>query len=164
MEQPKGFEEPGKEDYVWKLEKGIYGIPQGGRLWNQRMHEAMVKFGFTRVSVKHSIYSQTREEGRCLIAVHVDDFCIAADSKSEMASFKEELASEFEITDLGEVKWILGISVTRDRSTRSISLSQDAYVEKMLQHFGMTDATHLIHPCLPRKSLPEIWHHKQMNR
>ena len=26
MEQPKGFEEPGKIDYVWKLKKGLYGM------------------------------------------------------------------------------------------------------------------------------------------
>lgn len=30
MEQPQGFEEPGMEDYVCKLERGLYGMKQAG--------------------------------------------------------------------------------------------------------------------------------------
>jgi hypothetical protein len=28
MEQPRGFEEKGKEDWVWELERGLYGMKQ----------------------------------------------------------------------------------------------------------------------------------------
>ena len=31
MCQPKGFEVPGKENWVWKLKKALYGLKQGGR-------------------------------------------------------------------------------------------------------------------------------------
>jgi hypothetical protein len=47
MEQPKGFEEVGKEDWVWSLLKGLYGAPHGGRVWNRTMNDAMLEWGFT---------------------------------------------------------------------------------------------------------------------
>lgn len=39
MEQPNGFEEPGKEEYVWRIEQGLYGMKQSGRIWNQTMNK-----------------------------------------------------------------------------------------------------------------------------
>ncbi len=56
MEQPKGFEERGKEDWVWELKKGLYGMKQGGRLWNRTMDGFMKELGFTQLSVEHCIY------------------------------------------------------------------------------------------------------------
>ncbi|KDQ05550.1 hypothetical protein BOTBODRAFT_78019, partial [Botryobasidium botryosum FD-172 SS1] len=48
--------------------------------------------------------------------------------------------------DLGEVKWILGISVTRDRDARTITLSQSAYVDKLLTCFDMTNSNPVATP------------------
>jgi hypothetical protein len=39
--------------------------------------------------------------------------------------------------DLGPVKWYLGITIERNRSERTIKLSQRAYLEKVLSRFGM---------------------------
>ena len=41
MEQPEGFEEEGKEDYVWVLQQGLYGMKQSGCIWNQTMNDVM---------------------------------------------------------------------------------------------------------------------------
>ena len=42
MEQLKGFEEEEKETWVWKLQRGIYGMKQAGRIWNKTMNDAML--------------------------------------------------------------------------------------------------------------------------
>ena len=39
MEQPAGFKEVGKEDWVWKLQCNIYGMKQSGHIWNTTMNE-----------------------------------------------------------------------------------------------------------------------------
>jgi hypothetical protein len=140
QEQPKGFEVPGKESWVWKLKQGMYGLKQGSRSWNQRLNSAMIALGFKRISVEHSVYSRRRNGASTLVAVHVDDLCVAASTKVEMKTFKEELKKHFEITDLGPVKWILGIRVTRDRVACTISLDQQAYIEKMATRFGLENA------------------------
>jgi hypothetical protein len=42
MWQPKGFDELGKEDWIWEVIKGLYSIKQGGRVWNITLNEAML--------------------------------------------------------------------------------------------------------------------------
>jgi hypothetical protein len=44
MQQPIGFEEPGKETWVWRLKRGLYGMKQSGRIWNKTMNEAMLSW------------------------------------------------------------------------------------------------------------------------
>jgi len=53
--------------------------------------------------------------------------------------FKQNLSKDFEIMDLGEMKFILGIQVTRDRSNCLIFLNQSAYITQILARFGMLD-------------------------
>ena len=55
--------------------------------------------------------------------VHIDDMAVAASSKAEMAKLKE-LRKLFSLMDLGELKWLLGISVTGDFGAHIISLCQ----------------------------------------
>jgi hypothetical protein len=44
------------------------------------------------------------------------------------------------LKDLGEAVYILGIKIYRDRSKRLIGLSQDAYIDKILNRFNMQDS------------------------
>ncbi len=43
MHQPKGFEVPGKEAWVWKLKKALYGLKQGGCEWYHCINEFLMK-------------------------------------------------------------------------------------------------------------------------
>ena len=56
MEQPKDFEEPRKETWVWQLKQGLYGMKQSGRIWNKTMNEAMISWGFVQLSCESCIY------------------------------------------------------------------------------------------------------------
>ena len=47
MEQPEGYVAPGKEDWVWRLEKGLYGLMKAGRTWNEKLHAHIESEGFT---------------------------------------------------------------------------------------------------------------------
>ena len=56
MEQPPGFEEPGKEDWVWKLQKSLYGMKQASRIWNITFHKTMTTLGFQRLVNEWCVY------------------------------------------------------------------------------------------------------------
>ena len=53
---------------------------------------------------------------------------------------KRRLASKFDITDMGEINWILGMKVTRDRKNKRLHLHQQKYALDILELFGMADA------------------------
>ena len=148
MEQPEGFEEPGKEDWVWALVKGLYGMKQAGRTWNQTMHAAMLEWGFTHLTVEHCIYHRNDERGTIIVAIHVDDFCSAASSKPLNEDFKKQLQTKWEISDLGAISWIVGIRTTRDRPNRTITLSQTALIDRIVNQFNQTTANPIGTPLL----------------
>jgi hypothetical protein len=57
-----------------------------------------------------------------------------------MEDVKSSLRKSFSMKDLGEATYILGIKIYRDRSKRLIRLSQDAYIDNILNRFNMQDS------------------------
>lgn len=139
MEQPDGFEEPGtKGSHVWELLRGIYGTKQGSRTWNVTMNDYLVKdLGFTRLACEFCIYYRTTRAGTVFTGVHVDDFLLAASSPDASAEFKRQLRLKWEISDLGEAKFCVGICLERNRAARTISLSQVALIDKIIHEFRL---------------------------
>jgi len=75
-----------------------------------------------------------------MVLIYVDDMAIAGKGIPGVVPFKQNLSKDFEIPDLGELKFILSILVTRDRSNCLIYLNQSAYITQVLVRFGMSDA------------------------
>jgi hypothetical protein len=69
---------------------------------------------------------------------------------------KESLQKYYQMTDLGELTWILGIHVTRDRSAGWITLSQEKYIEEILERFGKSDVRPISTPALPNEHLEKL--------
>ena len=61
MEQPAGFEEVRKEDWVWKLQHSLYGMKQSGSIWNTTMNKCMIAWGFTRSTCESCIYYRKQD-------------------------------------------------------------------------------------------------------
>lgn len=140
MEQPGSFQEPGKEDWVWELLRGLYGMKQSGRIWNKTMHEAMVEWGFQRLSCEWCVYYRKTPAGVVLVAVHVDDMLSVASSREENERFKQQLQSKWKISDLGDIHFALGIAVERDRATHTVFLSQTALIDRIISQFRQKDS------------------------
>jgi hypothetical protein len=139
MKQPKGFEAKGQEECIWELQKGLYGLPQAGRIWNKAMNQGMISLGFTRIKCEYCLYFRHTEAGTLLTGIHVDDFFLAASSLSQATNFKQQLASIWEISDLGDASFCVGIAIERDLTNRHIYLSQTALIDKILDSFSMVD-------------------------
>ena len=74
-----------------------------------------------------------------ILAIHVDNMLIVSNSKSKLAKMKLNLTKYFKVKDLGEVKFLLGIEVVRDRKSGSLDLSQRAYVDQLLKRLNLQD-------------------------
>ena len=140
LEQPEGFEEPGKKDWVMQLRKSIYGMKQAGRIWNQTFHETVTAWGFQQSQKDPCVYHRHSTTGTVVFGVHVDDIYSIANPPTENDRFKAELRSKWDISDLGPVKFALRIAVERDHNSRSISLSQTAFIDRLIARFDLTGA------------------------
>jgi len=119
MKQAPGYEEHGGEGkvLVYRLKKSLYGLKQAGRWWYQKLVEIMMKLGFERCEGDQAVFFRRCEEMSVLIIVlvHVDDCTIVGKSQSLINRFKIEIVKYVDITDMGDLHWILGIKVRRVR-------------------------------------------------
>jgi hypothetical protein len=68
-----------------------------------------------------------------------------------MEHMKDAIKSEWEVTDLGEPKKIVGIEITRDED--SITISQQKYIKRILEREGMLDVNPVGMPLDPHVKL-----------
>ena len=67
----------------------------------------------------------------------MDDILLAGNNIEFVQTIKEWLFSNFEIKDIGEASYILGVKIHRDRSKKLSTLSQESYIERILENFKM---------------------------
>ncbi|PKI75297.1 hypothetical protein CRG98_004337 [Punica granatum] len=124
MQQPEGFEVEGKEDRVSLLKKFLYGLKQSPRQWYMKFNSFMISIGFMRSKYDNCVYLQRLVDGSFIyLLLYVDDMLIAAKDKSKISMLKAKLHSEFEMKDLRVAKKILGMEISRDRSSSRLFFS-----------------------------------------
>lgn len=133
----------GARSQALRLQKGLYGLKQSGRLWYQKAHSALTSMGFGEVGMEPGLY---KRKG-ALLCLYVDDIVIAAETDELLISIKSELTAKFKMTDAGRLNFILGIEV--EWLTDHLKLSQRAYIKKMLRRFNMTQGRHVKTPLPP---------------
>jgi hypothetical protein len=127
MDPPPGIEV--KPGHVLKILRSLYGLKQAARDWNQTCTTVILALGFHQSQADLCIFIH---DSGIILGVYVDNFVVAARHLKDVKWFKSEFGSRFKIKDLGEIKRILGIRVTRNRAERWIELDQQGYIEKFL--------------------------------
>ncbi|KAJ3527742.1 hypothetical protein NM688_g8088 [Phlebia brevispora] len=94
--------------------------------------------GFVRIKSDPSLYVFRRGNVRIIIPVYINDMRLASTFKKESDDVVQELATHFELHDLGETSYLLGIEITGDHPNRTISLSQCQYIIDTLERFGFS--------------------------
>ena len=85
----------------------------------------------------HCIYLKRFKGNIVILSLYVDDILLAGNDKDLIKVTKEWLSSNFEMKDMGEASYVLGVKIVRDRSKRLLGLSQETYIKKMLERYHM---------------------------
>lgn len=136
MRAPKGVEVP--KGKCLRVLKSLYGLRQSGREWHLEAAKGLAELGLEPIFADACVF--VREDKSLIIGLYVDDMVILANDISIIREFKEAIAKRWEIKDLGEVKKILGLEVTRNRQTRSIRITQSAFTDEIISEYGFTGA------------------------
>ena len=121
---------------VCKIQRSLYGLKQAGREWASLLSSFLTSWGFTQSSIDTCLYIYASGSTFLWAAVYVDDILLVDNHSPLRDRFMVALMARFPTDDKGELKWLLGIAVTRDRKSRSLSLSQELYVNDLITKHG----------------------------
>lgn len=82
------------------------------------------------------IYERSNVESKVILGIYVDDLIIVSKDLVKVDKVKQMLKSQFEMSDLGEVSYLLGIQIERGQDG-SIHMQQQKYANKVLKKFSM---------------------------
>ena len=134
MEQPPGYREQGPE-MVCRLVKSLYGLKQAPFVWNQMLHQYLVRLGFACLDSDYGLYVRQVGEGiDMLLTVYVDDLLLMG-SAADCTTVAAQLRETFELTALGQVKYLLGVEVVVNPVRRTVFFAQETYMTTVLKRF-----------------------------
>ena len=99
----------------------------------------MRELGFLQCEVDQAVFYRRKGTALIIVLVHVDDCTIIATSMHLIENFKVAITKHVEISDLGELHWILGIEVRHERENKRNFLSQRAYLNSILHRYGLDE-------------------------
>jgi hypothetical protein len=93
--------------------EGIYRLKQSPRAWLGQFILTMRKYGLKQSNSDHTLFLKHQQGMVTTLMIYVDDMIITRNVKEEISSLQKHLATEFEMKNLGELKYFLGIKVAR---------------------------------------------------
>lgn len=140
------------EGKVMKLKKGLPGLKQSGRNWQECFEKWLEQHGLTQSRHDPCVFYTTARD--MLIGVYVDDVVVCCKSSKEYKSFIVKLEESFRVTTLDHMEWFLGLHF--QHSPRHIAMDQQQYIQQVLERFGMADAACKAVPLAPGTSVAVI--------
>ena len=143
VEQPLGFETRDREFHVCRLKKALHSLKQTPRTWYGKIDSFLSSLGFSKSKADSSLYYKVEDVKPVTLLLYVDDMFVTG-MDGLIADTKINLATEFEMKDLGMMHYFLGMEVWQNAD--GISLRQGKYAVEFLKRFGMMDCKAMTAP------------------
>jgi Reverse transcriptase (RNA-dependent DNA polymerase) len=151
MDLPPGYQCSGTKRKVCKLEKSLYGLKQSPRAWFGRFCSAMKGYKYEQSNSDHTLFFKRNQGKLTILIIYVDDMIITGNDHEEIKLLETRLSKEFEMKNLGGLKYFLGIEVAR--SDKGIFLSQRNYILDLLAEVGMLECKPVDTPMVQNQKL-----------
>ena len=111
MEQPPGYIDPQFPHHVCQLKKAFYSLKQAPRAWFERFTSHLLTLGFTLSLTDASLFLYRHGTTVMFLILYVDDIIVTGNHLAAIQTLLSQLAQEFEIKDLGQLKFFLGLQI-----------------------------------------------------
>ena len=136
MRPPLGYDHP--PNMVCRLRRALYGLKQAPRVWFSKFSSTICQFGFSSSSYDHARFVHCTNNGWIQLLLYVDDMIITGDDMNGISELKSFLSQHFEMKDLGNLSYFLGLEVSSNSD--GYCLTQAKYATDLQSRAGFTDS------------------------
>ena len=133
--QPPRFIDLSQSSHVCKLNKAIYSLKQAPRVWFHRMTCFLLSIGFVQSLANSSLFLFQLGCHTIYFLLYVDDIVVTSNNDRLLQSFIDALGRGFEIKDLSNLHYFLGLQVTSQN--KGVHISQLKYTYDLLVKHDM---------------------------
>ena len=162
MRRPAGLTDTEMPALI-RLRKCLYGLPHAPATFRKHSDAALRSLGFIPTVSDPRLYVRLHADGtKVYIAVHVDDFGIAASNTALMKEVVDHIKVIYQCVE-GDLDFYLGMQVVRDRVKRTITISQPGYLEDLRAEYGITSTKGPLTPMVDKPREPESDSNPRLN-
>ncbi|KAB2568562.1 Retrovirus-related Pol polyprotein from transposon TNT 1-94 [Lasiodiplodia theobromae] len=148
MTLPPGFTtQTNGTNLVVHLQKALYGLKQAPRIWQQEITGFLSTIEYFPLDSDPCVFQHAQSKG--VIIVYVDDLILIHKGMEAINIMKAQLSSKYELHDLGPIHHYLGMKITRDRLSKTMWISQESYIQRILSKHHMQDCKPISTPMEP---------------
>lgn len=137
---------------MYKLKKALYGLRQELRAWYSKIKSYFAQENFMKCSHEHTFFLKNNSNGKMLIvSLYVDDLIYTGDDIVVFESFKQSMQKKFAMTNLGRMRYFLGVKVKQ--IVEGIFISQNKYATEILVRFEMENCNMVCNPIVTGSKL-----------
>jgi hypothetical protein len=122
-----------------EVRKGMYGLPQAGRLANEQLRKFLKPHGFEPCPITPGLWKDLQTD--LMFSLVVDDFGIRYTSEASVERLITTLRKKYELTTDWTGSRYVGLTLDWDYENRTVDLSMPGYVERALQRFEHSKPT-----------------------
>ena len=139
VKQPEGHVIPGKEKYVYRLKKAMYGLKNAPKAYSDFFMGVLAKLGFSQSKKDDCLWTYRKGKHYVHYLFHVDDIMCVSNNESLRETFLYALQQYMKIRDEGEISLFLGMKIDR-MDDGSYKMSQSHYIERMAEKFNVNES------------------------
>jgi hypothetical protein len=118
-----------------RLRKALYGLKQAPYLWNKEIKKFLNSLGYYATDIDECLFQKVIGNQRIYLTLYVDDTIAIYPKQLEniWLEDKMKLSNKYQVEDLGDCQWIFNMKIERNRKQRQLTLSQEAYLTKVVE-------------------------------
>ena len=120
---------------VLKLNKAIYGLVQSPYLWSKKFRSSLERLGFKTLNEDPCCFVKNVGSKKIILLLYVDDIICASTDENMFLNLLDELKKEYRLTH-SPLQFVLGAKITQNLEKGTITLSQEAYIDRILDKFS----------------------------
>ena len=125
-------------NHMIKLNKSLYGTRNAGYLWWEDLKTELLSQGFIQSTHDPCLFSRTKDGYTTYLATWVDDVLVVSSDPNVEDLLKTLKRHKFDIQTFEDLTWYLGLDINHDAERGILTISQEAYIDTLLEKFSMT--------------------------